>query len=131
MDRIRNLFLLLALVAPLHVAEQLAFGTGEIVLTDRATEILLTVVGAGVLLLAYGLLAGGMARLGSTAVFAVLAVFESHHMVATFLGASYTPGVVSAVPLVATGVMLLVAVRAEYRRTQVTWADVTPAYEIW
>jgi hypothetical protein len=145
MDRIRKLFLLLALVGPLHMLEQLAFGVGEIARirvglggyyilfanADRATVILVTIVGASVPFLAYGLLAGGVPRLISTAVFALLSVFESHHMVETFLRASYDPGVVTAVPFGALGVMLLVAIRAEYRRRRITWADVAPAYQAW
>jgi hypothetical protein len=133
MDRIRNLFLLLALLAPLHMLEQFAFGAGEIARmgADRTTVILITIAVASVPFLAYGLLSGGVLRLVSTAVFAVLSVVESHHIVETFLDAAYSAGVVTSVPFVAIGVMLLVAIRAEYRRTQITWADVAPAYQTW
>ena len=68
MDRIRKLFLLLAVVASLHMVEQLAFGIGEIARiwaglgayyalfenADRATVILVTIAGGGVLLCAGG-----------------------------------------------------------------------------
>lgn len=144
MDRIRNLLLLLALVAPLHMVEQVAFGLVEARIrvglgayyslftnAERATVVLVTIVSAGGLLVAYALLAGRMPRLIATAAFGLLSVFESHHMVEAFFRATYDPGVVTAVPIVAVGVMLLLAIRAEYRRTQITWADVAPAYQTW
>ena len=72
MNRIRRLFPLLALVAPLHMLEQFALGDNELVRlnetlarysslfasTEQATAVLVTAVGAVVLFLAYGLLAG-------------------------------------------------------------------------
>jgi hypothetical protein len=145
MDRIRRLFLLLALVAPLHMLEQFALGTTELTrLTgalgaytslfadaEQATAVLVTVVGAAFLLLAYGLLAGGTFRLLSTAVFAVMSITEAHHIVETFVRGSYSAGLFTATLSVTLGVVLLVAIRAEYRRSHIAWANVAPAYQTW
>lgn len=145
MDRIRRLFLLLALVAPLHMLEQFAFGDNELARlnavlarysalftsAEQATAVLVTVVGAGVLFLAYGLLAGGTVRLISTGVFAVASLTEFHHIVETFVGGAYNAGLFTATLSVTFGVLLLVAIRAEYRRSQITWANVEPAYPVW
>jgi hypothetical protein len=145
MDRIRRLFLLLALVAPLHMLEQVALGDNELArLTaalarysaqfasaEQATGVLVTVVGAGALFLAYGLLAGGTVRLMSTAVFAVASLTEFHHVVETFVRGAYHAGFFTATLSVTFGVLLLVAIRAEYRRSRITWANVEPAYPAW
>lgn len=145
MDRIRRLFLLLALVAPLHMLEQFALGDNELARlnallarysalftsAEQATAVLVTVVGAAVLFLAYGLLAGGTVRLISTAVFAVASLTEFHHIVETFVGGTYNAGFFTATLSVTFGVLLLVAIRAEYRRSQITWANVEPAYPVW
>jgi hypothetical protein len=143
MDRIRRLFLMLVLVAPLHMLEQFALGTTELARlngalgayaslfanAEQATAVLVTAVGAAFLLLAYGLLAGGTFRLLSTAVFAVIAMTEFHHIVETFVGGTYNAGLFTATLSVTLGVLLLVAIRAEYRRTQIAWADVAPVYQ--
>lgn len=145
MDRIRRLFLLLALVAPLHMLEQFALGDNELVRlnetlarysslfasTEQATAVLVTAVGAVVLFLAYGLLAGGTFRLVSTGVFAVVSITEFHHIAETFVGGTYNAGLFTATFSVTLGVLLLVAIRAEYRRSQITWANVAPAYPTW
>jgi hypothetical protein len=145
MDRIRQLFLLVAFLAPLHMLEQLAFGLGELeqlktglaayysLFADasRASVVLAALVGGGLMLLAYGLLAGGVPRLLATGVFALMAIAEGHHIVTAFVRASYDPGVITSVPLVTLGLLLLVAIRAEFRRAQLTWANVTPIYETW
>jgi hypothetical protein len=143
MDRIRRLFLLLALVAPLHMLEQLAFGNGDIARirvaldrfyalfanADQAAIVLTTTIGGSLLFLAYGLLAGGAARLISLGVIAVMSLAESHHIAETFAQAAYNAGVITSVPFVTLGVLLLVTIRIEYRRAQISWADAAPAYQ--
>lgn len=145
MARIRQLCLLMALLGPLHMLEQLMFGIDELYTLrrglvvyhswfanpDQGTVLLVTIAMAALLFLSYGLVAGGSLRLASSAVFGLLGVSEVHHMAQAFVSASYNPGVVTAVPFVAVGVMLLVAVNAEYRRQRISWANVEPAYQTW
>lgn len=145
MDRIRQLFLLLALVTPLHMLEQFAFGEVDLARirsglavyntwfpnTDQAMVALLTVTAAGFLFVAYGLLAGGVLRLATTAFVSVVSLTEGHHMIGTFVRGVYDPGVLTATFTVAISTLLLVAIHAEYRRSRIAWADVVPAYQTW
>jgi ABC-type multidrug transport system permease subunit len=118
---IRTLFGLLVVIAPLHMGEQLITGIDELyrikeVLAvylgwfddpDYAIVVLATIAGTMFLLLAYGLLLGGRARQVAIGVFAVVAVTESHHFVTAFARGGYAPGVVTAIPFVIVGVLML------------------------
>ena len=77
------------------------------------------------------LIAYGTARLIAASLVGVVGVAEAHHVCTTLMFGVYTPGVVSAVPFVVFGLMLLHAVASEYRRSRIRLAAVEPAYQTW
>ena len=118
---IRTLFGLLVVVAPLHMGEQLLTGLDELyrlkaVLAvylswfddpDYGIVVLVTIAGTLFLLLAYGLLLGGRARQLAIGLLGVLAVTESHHLFTAVARGGYSPGVITAIPFVVIGVLML------------------------
>ena len=136
MESIRRLFLWLIVVGPLHMGEQLLFGVEEFHFlkrsldpyytlfaaenADRASVLLITIVGTLLSLAGYGLLAGGLPRLVAAGTFALLGASEVHHVIEAVARRGYDPGVVTSLPYAALGVLLLAAVRREFRRTRAT-----------
>jgi|SRR5262245_26952305 len=124
MYRIREIVLLLAIVAPVHALEEMLLGGYE-------TWALGRLLAAGTFTIAFGVLSGGTARLIASSLFGLAAVSELLHIFTSFARSAYAPGVVTAVPFVVLGVTLLHAVAAEYRRSRIRWADVEPVYQTW
>ncbi len=118
---IHTLFGLLVVIAPLHMGEQLLTGIDELyrikeVLAvylswfddpDYGIVVLVTIAGTMFLLLAYCLLLGGRARQLAIGLFGVFAVTESHHFFTAFARGGYTPGLITAIPFVVIGVLML------------------------
>jgi hypothetical protein len=140
MVRIRTLFLLLTIVGPLHMAEQLLFGIEEFfsikgyvanyytwfppAAADHATVILITVVWTMTSLMFYALLREGTARLVVLGIFGLFGAQEVHHVIESLRKGAYDPGVVTCLPYAALGALLLSAVwRAFKRGSNVTSDD--------
>ena len=131
MNRIRTLFLLLTIVGPMHMAEQLLFGIEEFfsikgyvasyytwfepAAADHATVILITVVWTMTSLLFYGLLREGTARLVVLAIFGLFGAQEVHHVIESFQTGAYDPGLLTCVPYAVLGALLLSAVWREFK----------------
>jgi hypothetical protein len=132
MDRIRKIFLLLTIVGPLHMAEQLLFGIEEFfsikayiasyytwfeaAAADHATVTLITVVWTMTSLLFYALLREGTARLVVLGIFGLFGVQEVHHVIESMQKWAYDPGVVTCVPYAVLGALLLSAAWCEFKR---------------
>ncbi|HZM97057.1 MAG TPA: hypothetical protein VFB92_26730 [Vicinamibacterales bacterium] len=140
MPRIRTLFLLLTIIGPLHMAEQLLTAIDEFysirdliggyyawfdpAAADHATVLLVTIVWTFVSVLFYTLLHDGLPRLIVPAIFGLFGVTEAHHVIESILKGAYDPGVVMSVPYAIVGAMLVAAVWREFKR-EVTTTDTT------
>ena len=141
MVRIRRLFLVLTIVGPLHMAEQLLFGIDEFfsikasvasyytwfepAAADHATVILITVVWTMVSLLFFALLSEGIPRLVVLGIFGLFGAQEVHHVIESLQKGAYDPGVVTCVPYAVLGALLLSAVWREFRRGSSVTSDDT------
>jgi len=126
MERVRQILLMLAVVVPAHTTEELLFRTDQQQLVG-----LLSIAGVSALLIGFSLAARGTLRLVAATSVGVLAIAELHHVFTTFALGIYNPGVVTAVPFVVFGLMVIHAATFEYRRSRIRWADVEPAYQTW
>jgi hypothetical protein len=132
MDRINRLFLLLLLIGPLHMIEQMLTSIEEFYWLRRQVEgyyewfapasadlvsvILITVVWTKVSLLFYALLVGGTARLVVLTLFGVFAVSEVHHVGEALIRGGYDAGVVTSIPYAVVGCLLVAEVWREFRK---------------
>ena len=132
MPRIRTLFLLLTIIGPLHMAEQLLTSIDEFytirelfagyyawfdaATADHASVILITVVWTLVSVLFYSLLHDSPVRLIVPAIFGVFGATEVHHLIESLLKGAYDPGVITCVPYAAVGALLVAAVWREFKR---------------
>jgi hypothetical protein len=120
------LFLLLTLIGPLHMIEQMLTSVEEYHMirgelqkyyalfdpasADIASVLLVTIVWTICSFLFYSLLFDGRARLIVPGVFGVFAVTELHHLAEAFQKGGYDPGVLTCVPYAAVGALLVAAV---------------------
>ena len=132
MNRLNTLFLLLVVVGPLHMIEQMLTSIEEFywlrgqlegyyawfppASADLATVILITVVWTKVSLLFYAFLVGGTARLFVLALFGLFGVSEVHHVIEALIKGGYEAGVVTSIPYAAVGCLLVAEVWRELRR---------------
>ena len=132
MPRIRTLFLLLTIIGPLHMAEQLLTGIDEFYsirdliggyyawfdppAADYATVLLITIVWTVVSVLFYSLLHDGLPRLIVPAIFGLFGVTEAHHVIESIQKVAYDPGVVMSVPYAVVGGLLVAAVWRQFKR---------------
>ncbi len=133
MERIQKLFLLLTVIGPLHMGEQLLTDIEEFHMIKRAagsyyysrfsdsdadwaSVLLITIVWTACSLMLYAFLIGGRARLLVLALFGAFAVSEIHHVVEALGKGAYDAGVITCVPYAWAGVLLLSAVWHELRR---------------
>ena len=133
MERITTLFLLLTVLGPFHMMEQMLTSIEEFhwirrqledyyawfapASADLATVILITVVWTKVSLIFYALLVGGPARLIVLGMFGLFAVSEAHHVVEALAKVGYDAGVVTSIPYAAVGCLLVAEVWREFRRS--------------
>ena len=134
MQRIQNLWLWLTIVGPLHMTEQLITGINEYYMikeqvvdgyyalfapadTDWATVLLVTIVWTFISLLFYGVLKGGRVMLAVVGAFGVFGASEIHHVIEQLTKTTFEPGVLSSVPYSAVGILMMIAVWREFRRT--------------
>jgi len=138
MERIQKWFLAIALMGPLHMAEQLATSVDELSRgrwwldahyrwftwtdPDRATVVLITVVFTAITLACYALLVGGLPRLIAVALFGLLAAHEFHHVFEAIGKRGYDPGLVTGIPYAHAGNALLKSVWQEFKRTRTATA---------
>ena len=132
MPRIRTLFLLLTIIGPLHMGEQLLTSIDEFYMirglfggyyawfapaaADHASVILITIIWTLVSVLFYSLLHDGPVRLIVPAIFGVFGAPEVHHLIESLLKGAYDPGVITCVPYAVVGALLVAAVWHEFRR---------------
>jgi hypothetical protein len=132
MDRVNRLFLILIIIGPLHMIEQMLTSIEEFywirrqvegyyalfapASTDLITVILITVVWTKVSLLFYALLVGGTARLFVLALFGLFGASEAHHVVEALAKGGYDAGVVTSIPYAVVGCLLVAEVWRELRR---------------
>lgn len=130
MNRIRTLFLLLIVIGPLHIAEQLLtsieefysiralaaryYGLFDPSMADHAGVLLITIIWTFVSLLLYALIREGAARLIVIGLFGLFALTEVHHVAESLMKGAYDPGVLTCVPYAAVGFQLTVAVAREF-----------------
>jgi hypothetical protein len=132
MDRIAKLFLLLVVVGPLHMIEQMLTSIEEFywlrgqlesyyawfapASADLATVILITVVWTKVSVALYAFLVGGTARLIVLGLFGLFGATEVHHVIEALAKGGYDAGVVTSIPYAAVGCLLSAEVWRELRR---------------
>jgi Protein of unknown function with HXXEE motif len=132
MTRIRTLFLLLTVVGPLHMTEQMLTSIDEFYsiraliaryhglfdpsAADIASVLLITIVWTVVSLLFYALLFDNTPRLLVVGFFGLFAASEIHHLVESLLKGAYDPGVITCVPYSVIGCLLVAAVVQELKR---------------
>ena len=132
MSHINRLFLLLIVIGPLHMIEQMLTSIEEFywlrgqldgyyawfgqASADLATVILITVIWTKVSLLFYALLAGGTPRLVVLAMFGLFGLFEAHHVIAALTKGGYDACVITSLPYAAVGWGLIAEVWREFRR---------------
>lgn len=130
--RLLRLFLLLTLIGPLHMAEQLLTGIEEFYAiresigryyawfsaanADRATVLLITIVWTKVSLIFYALMRGGAAALAVVGVFGLFAVSELHHVLEVIAQGAYDPGVLTCLPYAWVGAQMVAETWREYKR---------------
>ena len=132
MTRIRTLFLLLTIIGPMHMGEQLLTRIDEFysirdllpgyyawfdpAAGDHATVLLITIVWTFVSVLFYSLLHDGAPRLIVPAIFGVFGATEIHHLIESLMKGAYDPGVITCVPYAIVGALLVAEVWREFRR---------------
>lgn len=132
MDRMNKLFLLLVVIGPLHMIEQMLTSIEEFhwirrqvegyyalfapASADLVTVILVTVVWTKISLLLYALLVGGTARLLVLALFGLFGASEAHHVIEALVKGGYDAGVVTSIPYAVVGSLLVAEVWREFRR---------------
>ncbi len=123
MDRLNRLFLLLIVIGPLHMIEQMLTSIEEFywirqqvegyyawfapASADLATVILITVVWTKVSLMLYAFLVGGRIRLIVLALFGLFGASEAHHVIEALAKGGYDAGVVTSIPYAVAGCLLV------------------------
>lgn len=136
MEKIRKLVLGLVILAPLHVAEQLLTGIEDFYdvrghlaayyrwfdpgFADSATAILVTILATILSLLLYALLCEGKPRLLVVGLFGLFGAQAIHHVFEALIQRRYNPGLITAVPYLIVGNMLVKAVWKELRKPRAT-----------
>lgn len=134
MARIQTLFLLLIVIGPLHMGEQILTSIEEFyairgllasyylwfdpAFADRATVMLITFVWTMGSLLMYALLREGTLRLAVLGMIGVFSALELHHIVEWLVTGIYDPGAITCIPYSIVGGMLVTAVWREYQRSR-------------
>ena len=133
-NRLTHLFLLLTVIGPLHMGEQLMTGIDEFYMikgnvdayyswfaaanAGHASVVLITIVWTLVSILMWAVLTGGTARLAVLALFGLFGVQEVHHVFESLAKGAYDPGLVTCIPYAIAGGCLVAATWREYRTTR-------------
>ena len=132
MSRIQNLFLLLIVIGPLHMAEQLVTSIEEFhsirrlvagyyawfpaAAADHASVILIVIVWTICSLMLYAVLREGTPRLLVMGILGLFSALEVHHVVQAFANGGYDPGVITCIPYAIGGYLLVQSVWREFQR---------------
>lgn len=132
--KLASLFLAITAVGALHMGEQLATDIEEFYmlrqglggwwdlfppsLADRASVLLITLVFLTVSFLLYALMRGGRSALVVLGLFGLLGVGEAHHWLEAIGEGSYDPGLITSIPYVWIGALILIEVAREWRAAQ-------------
>jgi hypothetical protein len=127
----------LVIIGPLHMIEQLIFGIDKFYdmrkafagyyrwfdNPDYGTVTLITFFGGLFFLCVYAMDKRGRWRSSVAVLFALLCIGEIHHPVMTLVRGAYNPGLITAIPFIAVGPLLIRAVlmkaKTAPRKTQV------------
>ena len=132
MPHIRTLFLLITVIGPLHMGEQLLTRIDEFYMirgaaqryyydlfapsaADHASVLLITIVWTLVSLMFYTMLREGTGRLLIVGGLGFFGVTEIHHLIESIAKGAYDPGVITCVPYAIVGGLLVAAVARELR----------------
>jgi hypothetical protein len=131
-ESLGRLFLLITGVGIIHMGEQLVVGIEEYyvlrgqverwhalfppALQGHASVILVTVVFVFVSMMIYAALRGGAAGTAVVLLFGVLGVGEAHHWIQAVAESRYDPGLITSVPFVFVGALIVREAVAELRR---------------
>lgn len=134
MSRIQNLFLLLIVIGPLHMAEQLVTSIEEFysiqhffagyyawfppAAADHASVILITIIWTICSVLLYAVLREGTPRLVVMGILGVFGALEVHHVVQAVANGGYDPGVITCIPYAIVGYLLVQSVWREIQRSR-------------
>lgn len=134
MTRIQKLFLLLTVIGPLHMGEQLVTRIDEFyairqffggyyawfpaTAADHASVILITIFWTTASVLLYAVLLEGTPRLAVMALLGVFGVTELHHVIEAVASGGYDPGVITCVPYAAAGWLMVQAAWREFQRSR-------------
>ena len=132
MTRIRTLFLVLTVVGPLHMTEQMLtsidefhairalfahyYGWFDPSASDLASVLLITIVWTVVSLIFLALLWDRTPRLIVVGLFGLFGAAEVHRVLQTLVKGAYDAGVITSVPYAVAGCLLVSAVARELRR---------------
>ena len=132
MSRIQNLFLLLIVIGPFHMAEQLVTSIEEFysirrlvagyyawfpaTAADHASVILIIIVWTIGSLMLYAVLREGTPRLLVMGVIGVFSALEVHHVAQAFANGGYDAGVITCIPYAIVGFLLVQSVWREFQR---------------
>ncbi len=132
MTGIRTLFLLLTVIGPLHMTEQMLTSIDEFYSiraliaryhglfdpssADVASVLLVTIVWTVVSILIYALLFDNTPRLIVVGLFGLFGASEIRHFVESLMKGAYDPGVITCVPYSIAGCLLVAAVVRELKR---------------
>lgn len=133
MSRTQLLFLLLGLIGPIHMVEQMFFGIDEFYMlrdslqgwyglfpaeyADHASVGLITLAGTVFTAMFVALSAGGRARLLVLGFFGLFGLGESHHVIEAFVHGGYDPGLVSSLAYAGFGAALFASVIKDWRQS--------------
>jgi hypothetical protein len=131
MQKLTRLFLLLTIIGPLHMAEQLTTSIEEFYSirrvvgryyalfdpanADFATVALVTIVWTACSVMLYAFLRGGAFRLVVLGMFGVFGASEVHHIVESVVQGGYDPGVITSMPYAVVGGLLVAAVWGQWK----------------
>jgi len=136
MTRIRTLFLLLSVIGPLHMIEQMLtridefyairalvgakyYGLFAPAAADHASVLLITIVWTVTSILFYALLWDGMPRLIVLGMFGLFGASEIHHLIESVIKRAYDPGVTTAIPYAVVGCLMVAAVARQMKGRRV------------
>lgn len=120
-EKFKKLFPYFIGIAILHMVEQLVFSIDELYRIkrileiyhswfsnpDQGTVLLVTIGGTVFLTISYLILLGGRYLLIAMAIFGLIGISEGHHLITAVIDGGYNGGMVTAVPFMVMGFLLL------------------------
>ena len=132
MSRIQHLFLLLIVIGPLHMIEQLLTSIEEFysiqhlfagyyawfpaAASGHASVVLITIVWTICSLMLYAVLREGTPRLAVMGLIGAFGAMDVHHVVQALVSGGYDAGVITCIPYAIVGFLLVQSVWREFQR---------------